>query len=83
MPVPRVRSVPGGRRFARSGRPGGEERKTTVREVVPVAYRVEGCRSGRRCPCGAVARNGGMACQKCAARARWSRRKMRRGFDDD
>ena len=48
-----------------------------------MAYQLEGCRSGRRCPCGALARDGSVTCQKCAARARWTRRKTRRGFDEN
>jgi hypothetical protein len=44
--------------------------------------RLEGCRTGRQCPCGALARDGTDACRKCASRARWSRRKARRAFED-
>jgi hypothetical protein len=41
-----------------------------------------GCRPGRMCACGALARDGALACVKCVSRDRWSRRKARRGFRD-
>lgn len=44
---------------------------------------MSGCRAGRMCPCGARARDGRDACEKCAARARWERRKARRAFEED
>jgi len=34
-------------------------------------------RGARRCPCGALADSGRPVCRKCAARARWLRRKAR------
>jgi hypothetical protein len=46
-------------------------------------YRLIGCRSGRMCACGALARDGADSCQKCASRARWSRRKAWRAFHED
>jgi hypothetical protein len=42
-----------------------------------------GCRAGVRCACGTLARDGGPLCDKCARRARWSRRKANRGFPGD
>lgn len=44
--------------------------------------RVTGCRSGTRCPCGALAVDGAFSCEKCAARHRWIRRKSWRRRDD-
>jgi hypothetical protein len=41
-----------------------------------------GCRVGRICACGALAKDGSDACVKCISRGRWSRRKARRGFMD-
>ena len=38
-----------------------------------------GCRDGRKCECGALSADGSGACEKCRFRARWLRRKMRRG----
>ena len=46
-------------------------------------YRLNGCRAGVRCACGAQARDGGPSCVKCVSRARWSRRKARRAFSGD
>jgi hypothetical protein len=46
-------------------------------------YRLIGCRAGQMCPCGALAKDGADTCEKCVSRARWSRRKARRGFRDD
>jgi hypothetical protein len=46
-------------------------------------YRLIGCRTGRMCPCGALARDGADTCEKCISRARWSRRKVRRAFRED
>ena len=43
--------------------------------------KLNGCRSGFKCTCGALATDGDGACEKCRFRARWLRRKMRRGFD--
>jgi len=43
--------------------------------------RMDGCRIGRRCPCGALARDGTDACEKCTSRVRWTRRKARRTFE--
>jgi hypothetical protein len=45
--------------------------------------RLAGCRAGNRCACGALARDGGRRCAKCAARSRWQRRKARRAFTDE
>ena len=45
--------------------------------------RLNGSRAGPLCPCSALARDGTDACEKCARRARWSRRKARRAFTDD
>ena len=50
------------------------------REVMRVGRKLTGCRSGSVCPCGAQATDGSGACDKCRYRARWLRRKMRRGF---
>jgi hypothetical protein len=44
--------------------------------------RPDGCRPGPLCPCAVLVRDGGHPCPKCARRARWSRRKARRGFTD-
>jgi hypothetical protein len=44
--------------------------------------RLPGCRHGRLCPCGALARDGYPACVKCISRDRWSRRKADRGYRD-
>jgi hypothetical protein len=41
-----------------------------------------GCRQGRACACGALTKDGALACVKCVARGRWSRRKAWRGFRD-
>lgn len=43
---------------------------------------INGCRTAR-CECGALARNGSGACEKCAARHRWMRRKAWRKFYGD
>jgi hypothetical protein len=45
-------------------------------------HHLDGCRAGRRCPCGARAKDGTDHCPKCVSRARWSRRKARRAFSD-
>jgi hypothetical protein len=45
--------------------------------------RLIGCRVGRMCGCGALARDGADACEKCVSRARWSRRKARRVCHED
>jgi hypothetical protein len=45
--------------------------------------RMTGCLTGPQCPCGARAGDNGDACIKCAARARWMRRKAWRVFRDD
>jgi hypothetical protein len=42
---------------------------------------LNGCRSGRKCACGALAADGADKCEKCGFRARWMRRKMPRGSD--
>jgi hypothetical protein len=47
-----------------------------------VRYRLVGCRVGRMCACGALARDGADTCEKCISRARWSRHKARRAFED-
>lgn len=47
-----------------------------------MSNRLNGRRAGRRCPCGALASDGRDACEKCASRARWSRRKAWRAFED-
>jgi hypothetical protein len=46
-------------------------------------YRLIGCRVGRTCPCGAMARDGADACEKCVSRSRWTRRKARRAFHEN
>ena len=38
------------------------------------------CQTGSVCACGALARDGATACDKCVSRARWARRKARRTF---
>ncbi len=43
--------------------------------------KLNGCRNGRQCACGALAAEGGSTCEKCRFRARWLRRKTRRSFD--
>jgi len=43
-----------------------------------MAGELNGCRSGRQCPYGAVAGEVAGVCEKCRFRARWLRRKMRR-----
>ena len=43
--------------------------------------KLNGCRNGPECECGALATDGSGACEKCRFRARWLRRKTRRGFD--
>ena len=40
--------------------------------------KLNGCRNGLMCACGALATDGPGACEKCRFRARWLRRKMRR-----
>ena len=45
-----------------------------------MGHRLTGCRRGPMCACGAQAKNGTDGCDKCLYRARWLRRKMRRGF---
>lgn len=37
--------------------------------------------SGRRCECGALAADDAPTCRKCRNRARWIRRRARRGLD--
>jgi hypothetical protein len=41
-------------------------------------HKLNGCRNGRQCSCGAQAADGGGTCEKCRFRARWLRRKMPR-----
>ena len=45
--------------------------------------RITGCLTGAQCHCGARANNGADACEKCVARARYARRKIRRTFEGD
>jgi len=45
-------------------------------------YRLTGCRTGPMCACGALTTDGTDACEKCISRARWSRHKARRAYDD-
>ena len=52
------------------------------KEVMAVRSRLDGCRAGLLCPCTAMSRDGSEPCGKCARRARWSRRKARRGYGD-
>ncbi len=40
--------------------------------------KLTGCRSGRKCACGALAADGASTCEKCRFRARWLRRKQPR-----
>ena len=40
--------------------------------------KLQGCRSGPMCVCGALAAGQVGVCEKCRFRARWLRRKMRR-----
>ena len=42
--------------------------------------KLNGCRYGAQCACGALAPHGSSTCEKCRFRARWLRRKMRRSF---
>jgi hypothetical protein len=42
--------------------------------------KLNGCRSGPMCACGAVTGEMAGVCEKCRFRARWLRRKMRRTF---
>jgi hypothetical protein len=46
-----------------------------------MASELIGCRSGRKCLCGALTADGAGTCEKCRFRARWLRRKMQRRFD--
>lgn len=46
-------------------------------------YRLIGCRVAAVCACGALAKDGTDICEKCVSRARWSRRKAQRVFDED
>jgi hypothetical protein len=48
-----------------------------------MAGELNGCRSGRQCPCGALTADGADKCDKCRFRARWLRRKVRRRFDSE
>lgn len=45
-------------------------------------HRLAGCRNGRMCACGALAKDGADACEKCISRFRWRRRKAGRGFNE-
>lgn len=45
--------------------------------------KLTGCRISQICECGAQAGEIAGVCEKCRFRARWLRRKMRRGFGDD
>jgi hypothetical protein len=45
-------------------------------------HRLIGCRTGPMCACGALAKDGGDACEKCVSRSRWLRRKARRAYGD-
>ena len=45
--------------------------------------KLNGCRNGRQCTCGALAADSGSTCEKCRFRARWLRRKMRRSSTDE
>jgi hypothetical protein len=45
-------------------------------------HRLTGCRTGLMCACGALAKDGDDACEKCISRFRWLRRKAGRGFTD-
>jgi hypothetical protein len=38
--------------------------------------KLTGCRSGRKCACGALAAGGASTCEKCRFRTRWLRRKQ-------
>jgi len=40
--------------------------------------KLNGCRNGRMCACGAFSGDMAGMCEKCRFRARWLRRKMRR-----
>ena len=40
--------------------------------------KLNGCRNGRQCACGALATDGGSTCEKCRFRARWLHRRMPR-----
>ena len=42
--------------------------------------KLNGCRNGRQCACGAVVGEMAGVCDKCRFRVRWLRRKMRRSF---
>ena len=58
-------------------------RKANVRgrEVMSMGRKLNGCRRGPMCACGALAADQVGACEKCRFRARWMRRKMRRDPD--
>ena len=43
--------------------------------------KLNGCRNGRQCTCGALTAGSGSTCEKCMFRARWLRRKMPRNSD--
>jgi hypothetical protein len=61
-----------------------EELPAQTKEVVHVmTHRLTGCRTGPMCACGAQAKDGADACEKCISRSRWLRRKARRAFNDD
>jgi hypothetical protein len=46
-----------------------------------MGHKLNGCRNGRQCTCGALAADSGITCEKCRFRARWLRRKMPRNSD--
>ena len=48
------------------------------REVMSMGHKLNGCRNGRQCACGALAADGTDRCEKCRFRARWLRRKLPR-----
>ena len=46
-----------------------------------MGHKLNGCRSGFKCTCGARATDRAGVCEKCRFRARWLRRKTHRSFD--
>jgi len=43
-----------------------------------MGQKLNGCRNGRQCACGALTADGTDRCEKCIFRIRWLRRKMPR-----
>jgi len=49
-------------------------------EVMRMGRKLNGCRSGPTCACGALAGEMAGVCEKCRFRVRWLRRKTRHSF---